>query len=90
MAITIVEFYATWCTPCKLMTAVIQKAQMKYKDITFVRVNVDKETGVAVENDIMAIPTVKFFKDDKSFGTHVGVIGEGALEQKIEEMCNAD
>ena len=90
MGITIVEFYATWCAPCKLMTAVIQRAQEKYGNITFVRIDVDKETGVAAENTITVIPTMKFFKGDKSFGTHVGVMGEGALEQKIQEMTNGD
>lgn len=70
--VTIVDFYATWCGPCKAIEPVLDKISEKVPQASFIRVDVDQYTQIAQEYGITAMPTIKFFKDGKDSDTVVG------------------
>ena len=68
---TLVDFFAEWCGPCKMLGPVLDEVSKEYPDINFVKVNVDENMDLAQKFGIMSIPTVYIFKDGevvKNFG----------------------
>ena len=62
----LVDFWATWCQPCRMMAPVLESAEQQLGDkINFVKVDVDEQQQLAAEFDIMSIPTLVVFKDGK-------------------------
>lgn len=68
----IVDFYADWCGPCRMLSPSIEKLSEEYKNIKFVKVNVDDCSELAQELGITSIPAVFFFKDAKVINSFVG------------------
>ncbi|QPG73367.1 hypothetical protein FOA43_000677 [Brettanomyces nanus] len=67
-----VDFYATWCGPCKAMSPFIEKFSDTYKDVNFYKVDVDKFSDLSVEYGVSAMPTFMFFKDGEVVSDSVG------------------
>jgi len=85
--IVIVDFYADWCGPCKMMAPVFEEAQAEYEGrALFAKINVDESKEIAIENKVMGIPTLIFFKDGKIAERVTGVIDKGALYGKIDSL----
>jgi len=83
----IVDFWAEWCMPCKMIFPVIDEAAKEFAGkIKIGKVNVDENTELATELTVMNIPTLVFFKDGKEAGRAVGVISKKELLKKIEEV----
>lgn len=83
----IVDFWATWCNPCKQMFPTLQSFATKYKDKYIVaKVNIDENPGIASHLNITSIPTLLFFKNNKIVGTTVGVIPESKILQNCESF----
>ena len=61
--VTLVDFFADWCGPCKMLAPVLEDVSLQYPDIKFVKVNVDENMDLAERFGIMSIPTVYLFKD---------------------------
>ena len=62
----LVDFWATWCQPCRMMAPVLESDEQQLGDkINFVKVDVDEQQQLAAEFDIMSIPTLVVFKDGK-------------------------
>ena len=61
----LVDFYATWCGPCKLLSPVLEELAGERDDIKIVKVDVDQEDALAIENNIAVVPTLILFKDGK-------------------------
>ena len=57
---TLVDFFATWCGPCKMLTPVFAEAAKKYTDVKFVSVDIDKLPETAKAFNVQAVPTVVF------------------------------
>ncbi|CAH6720453.1 thioredoxin-1 [[Candida] jaroonii] len=70
--LTFIDFYATWCGPCKAIEPIINKLSEKVPEISFARVDVDQQTEIAKINGISAMPTLILYKDG---GPLDGVIG---------------
>ncbi|KAJ5657666.1 Thioredoxin [Penicillium longicatenatum] len=62
---TVIDFYATWCGPCKAVAPKIGELSEKYTDVRFIQVDVDKMRGVAQQYGVTAMPTFVFLKDGK-------------------------
>ncbi len=63
----IVDFYASWCGPCKMLSPIMEKLSKKYEDkVYFYKIDVDKSKDLANTLNIRAIPTLIFFKDSSS------------------------
>ena len=73
--IAMVDFWASWCGPCKMLSPVIEDLADKYEGKALVgKVNVDDEPNLAMRFGVMSIPTVIFLKDGKEFDRKVGVM----------------
>ena len=68
----VVDFYADWCGPCRMLSPNIEKLSEEYKNIKFAKVNVDDCLELAQELGITSIPAVFFFKDAKVINSFVG------------------
>lgn len=82
---TIVDFYASWCGPCKMLSPIMEKLSKKYEDkVHFYKINVDESSDLANTLKIKAIPTLIFFKDSLSTSIIIeGFMSETELEHYI-------
>ena len=71
--ITIVDFYADWCGPCKMMSPIIDKIAEENDSIKVCKLNVDEAQDIAVKYNVMSIPTIIAFKNGMEFKRFVGV-----------------
>ncbi len=75
-----VDFFATWCGPCKMMNPVVEKIHQKYgSDLKVIKVDIDKHSDLAEEFNIQSVPTTLFFKDGKVVARQVGLVSEAKL-----------
>ena len=85
--VVVVDFYADWCGPCKMMAPVLEEAEDAYAGrVKFAKVNVDDNQAIAQENSVMGIPTLIFYKDGVAVGRVTGVIDKAALYAKLDEL----
>ena len=83
----IVDFYADWCGPCKMMAPIIDELATQYEGkIKIGKVNTDESRAVASKYNIMSIPTILFIKDGQVVETTVGALPKQVLEQKISQL----
>jgi thioredoxin 1 len=82
---TVVDFYADWCGPCKMMEPHYKKAAEKYSKVKFAKVNVDKESDLAGRFNVMSIPTTIVFRDGDMVDSHTGGMGLEAIERLIKD-----
>jgi thioredoxin 1 len=75
----LVDFYATWCPPCKVLSPILEKLSKEMKGITFVKVNVDDHMTNASRLSIGSLPTIVLFKDGEEIKRHLGAMPEPAL-----------
>ncbi len=78
--LVLVDFYATWCGPCKMLGPVLETL-----DIDVLKIDVDECPEVAREYGIMTIPTLMLFNEGELKGTSTGFMPKEALENWIEE-----
>jgi len=82
-----VDVWAPWCGPCRMIAPVVEKLAEKYDQrFKFCRLNVDENQQTASKYRVMSIPTLMFFKDGKVVDTVTGAVPEGVLQPKIEEL----
>ena len=75
----LLDFWASWCGPCKMISPVVDQIADEYADIKVGKVNVDEETELARQFNIMSIPTLLVFKGGKLVKQSVGVIPKQAI-----------
>ena len=79
-----VDFWASWCGPCRMLGPVIEQLDNQYPDVVVGKDNVDDEQELAMRYGVMSIPTVIFFKDGKEIDRKVGVMPPEAFVQVLE------
>lgn len=81
-----VDFWADWCGPCRMLGPLIEDLAVKYGDKAVVgKVNVDEEQELAIRYGVMSIPTVIFFKDGKEIDRKVGVMPPDVFIQALDQ-----
>ncbi len=90
MNIVLIDFWADWCSPCKMQDTIIENLKEKYKDkVLFKKINVDgnkDEMELAEKYHISAVPTVIIEKNEKFIKRHVGVTSLKVLEKDIDKI----
>ena len=80
-----VDFWASWCGPCRMLSPVIESLDKKYEGKAVIgKVNVDEEQELAIRYGVMSIPTVIFFKNGQEIGRKVGVMGDKAFSDVLD------
>ncbi len=75
----LVDFYADWCGPCKMLTPVIEEIAAEHPDVKVVKLNVDQAPEIASRYGVMSIPTLIVFKGGKVSGQSVGYTGKQGI-----------
>jgi thioredoxin 1 len=86
-ALVLVDFWAEWCGPCKLIAPVLSELATEHPDtLRVVKVNVDDSPDVARRFEIMSIPTLMLFKDGVAKKRLIGAKGKHQLLQELQEF----
>ena len=68
----LIDFWATWCGPCKMIAPEVEQVAMEREDIKVCKINVDEQGELAIRHGVMSIPTLLIFRDGKVETTAVG------------------
>lgn len=82
--VKVLDFYADWCGPCKMMAPTISHLEKEMPDVTFEKVNVDAQQDLAQMFGVMAIPTLVFFADGEE---KARVSGFATKEKILKEIA---
>jgi thioredoxin 1 len=88
--ITIVDFWAEWCGPCKMFGPIFEEVSDDNPDVTFAKVDTEAEQQLAGSLGIMSIPTVMIFRDGIQLFAQPGALPKGALEDLLGQVRNLD
>lgn len=85
----LVDFFATWCGPCKVMTPMLEKLKQAVGDATtIIKIDVDKNPAAANTYNVQGVPTLILFKHGKILWRQSGVVPPDQLEKVIREYAN--
>ena len=80
----IVDFYADWCGPCKMYAPIIEAVASENKNIKVVKIDVDNAQDIAINYNIMSIPTTVIIKEGKEVNRAVGMISKSDLLELVK------
>lgn len=81
--VTLVDFYATWCGPCKMLAPQLERLAEKRQDINVIKIDVDQHEELAAEFNIRVVPTLILFKDGANINVSSGFKTAAALENLV-------
>jgi len=85
--VVMVDFWATWCGPCKIVAPVVEELAKEYEGkAKFAKVNTDENADLATKYNIRGIPTLIFFKDGEVKDQIVGAVPKAQLQSKIDSL----
>lgn len=85
--VALVDFWAEWCGPCRLVSPVIDELSKEYSgNVKIGKLNVDHNPQVTTQYGVRGIPTILFLKDGKVVEKHVGTATKATLKAKIEAL----
>lgn len=85
---TLVDFWAEWCGPCKMMHPVFESLSNKYPKIKFARVNVDQNQNIAIKFAVQSIPMFIMFKSGQIVDKMMGAVGAPGIHMICKKHSN--
>ena len=82
--VVVVDFFATWCGPCKMLAPVFESVSEELNNAKFVKVDIDESLELALKFGISTVPTMMIFKDGKVVDKLVGFMPKESLKAKVE------
>ena len=83
----LVDFFATWCGPCKMMHPILEELKSKVGDkMKIIKIDIDECRELADDYDVQAVPTLMLFKEGKTMWRHTGVRTANDLYSEIEKF----
>ncbi len=79
----LVDFYADWCGPCKMMGPVVEEIANEETGVKMCKINIDEEMAVAQKYGVMSIPTFIAFKNGEIAGKQIGAVPKSKLQDMI-------
>ena len=85
--LVLIDFFATWCGPCKMLSPIISEISDEYSEsVKVCKVNVDENQDLALKYNIMSIPTLLFLKDGKIIKNSIGFCSKSELDSIINDL----
>ena len=79
----VIDFHATWCGPCKILSPILEELQEEMEEVEFVKLDVDQFPEISGANQVMGVPTVVIIKDGEVKDRFVGVQPKETIKEKI-------
>ena len=83
--LVVIDLFADWCGPCRMLAPVIDELASEYGDVKFCKINVDNSPELAAAFGVTSIPTVTFVKNNTLMDLSVGFVPKASLVKMIEE-----
>lgn len=80
----LVDFYADWCGPCKMMGPIVDEVAEEEKDVKVCQINIDENMDIAQKYRVMSIPTFITFKGGEAAGRQIGAVPKSALLELVK------
>lgn len=80
----LVDFYAEWCGPCKRLSPIVEEVAKEEAEVKFVKMNIDNSEDIAIEYQVMSIPTLVVMKNGKEVNRSVGLIDKEQVKELIK------
>lgn len=83
--LVVVDFFATWCVPCKMLAPVVERMAEQFSDVHFYKVDIDEELDLASRFQVMSVPTLLYMKRGQVVSKSVGLVSPADMEQEISK-----
>ena len=84
-SLVVIDLYADWCGPCKMLAPVMEELEREYPDVKFGKINVDNEPDLTALFKVQSIPYIAFVKNNVFLDFSVGYVAKDTLARLIEE-----
>lgn len=86
--VVVVDFYTTWCHPCKILSPIVEALSQEMKQVKFTKIDAEEHANLAAQYDIRSVPTLIVFKQGKVVDTVMGVQPKEILKKKITSVSS--
>lgn len=81
----LIDFYADWCGPCKILSPIVEEVSSQYEDVKFVKIDIDSNQDIANDYMITSIPTLVYIKNGEEQNRVLGAVDKDTVETLIEK-----